>query len=79
MLHWKSCPDEFQVQGTTCGLMPGPSSVALTLPAAASAAPSDALIGVVEEEETVSTNFTGIVDPDFATVFGGGEMNPPKP
>jgi hypothetical protein len=69
-----------QLHSVVWAVIPGPASVALTLPAAASDAATDALIGVVEEEETVSMNLTGIVEPAFTGPFAGsGDKNPPKP
>ena len=77
-MHWKARLVLFQVHGAVKGLIAGPASVALTSPAVASAAAVLATIGW--PALSVSTNLTGIADPDCRSVLlGSGGRNPPNP
>src|SRR5262245_27302002 len=76
-LHWNSRLLVFHGHTADWGLIAGPASVALTLPAAASAAAVLAAIG--RPALSVSTNLTGIVDPRCSVLLGSGEVNPPIP
>ena len=78
MLHWKWRLEVFQLQTPVSLIERVPARMTVTLPAAASAAATLALIGC--PEASVSTNLTGIDFPAFRAVdFGGGDVKPPNP